>query len=85
MSEWKLEIAPKVEKEIKKLPPSEQARVKAALNALLMNPERADLKKMTDQEKWRLRIARWRALLRVDFKNKEIRVTGFGPRGDVYK
>jgi mRNA interferase RelE/StbE len=85
VSEWKLEIAPKVEKEIKKLPPSEQARVKAALNLLLTNPERTDLKKMADQGTWRLRIGRWRALLRVDFKKKEISVTGFGPRGDVYK
>ena len=72
-------------KTIERLPAKEQARIKAALDRILIEPDRLDLKPLHGRPEWRLRVGRWRVLLRLDQAAHAIVAVDAGPRGDIYK
>ena len=82
---WRLIIGPDVEKRLKRTTPKDRARITSALDALATDPSRADFKPLRGRPEWRLRVGRWRVLLRVDPQARTIWAVDAGPRGDIYK
>ena len=60
-----------------------KGRIKVALEKLEHDPPKGDIKPMTGQEGYRLRIGKYRALLSI--KADTIIVVDIGLRGQVYK
>lgn len=82
---WRLHTSPRTLKVLERLTPRDQARLRGALDRLLTEPERLDLGPLHGRPEWRLRVGRWRVLLRVDYGERAVSVVAVGPRGDVYK
>lgn len=82
---WRVLIAPRAEKALKRLPAHEQARFRDAIDRLSAGPHQTPVKPLRGRPEWRLRVGGWRALLRVDHEKRVIVVVAIGPRGDVYK
>lgn len=82
---WRLLIAPRAEKVLKRLPATERRRFLEAFDRLAADPYNAPVKPLQGRPEWRLRVGGWRALLRVDREARTIVVVAIGPRGDIYK
>jgi len=67
------------------LPRSDRVRILAALGRLESDPYAGDMKPMAALSDWRIRVGRWRVLIRKDEEQRKLAVVGIGPRGDVYK
>jgi mRNA interferase RelE/StbE len=72
-------------KALERLPAKDQGRIRAALDQLLTAPDRLDVKQLQGRPEWRLRVGRWRVLLRVDHEARIFWAVAAGPRGDIYK
>ena len=70
---------------LERLQPNTQERIIAALELLLIDPSRSDLKPLKGRSGWRLRVGDYRVLLQVDQEANLFVITSIGPRGDVYK
>lgn len=82
---WRVEIARCVEKSLARLPVREGERILIAILALRDGPTAGDLKHLHGRPEYRLRVGRWRVLLRVDRGARTIWAVDAGPRGDIYK
>ena len=58
---WRVIVTPKAEKELKRSPAAQQARILTALDRLTTNPRQGDLRKLqgTAVDEWRLRVGEW--------------------------
>jgi mRNA interferase RelE/StbE len=60
---WHLHLAAPAQKEFQKLPPKDQARVKAALVSMQQDPFRGDIKRLKGQTTaWRRRVGNYRII-----------------------
>ncbi|HHY98860.1 MAG TPA: type II toxin-antitoxin system RelE/ParE family toxin [Firmicutes bacterium] len=82
---WRVELPRRILRRIERLPKEEGDCILLTLKRLQENPSLVHVKPLEGREDWSLRVGRWRVLLRVDHKAKVFVVTGFGPRGDIYK
>jgi mRNA interferase RelE/StbE len=82
---WLVEIHDRVYKKLAKLPRPEREAILLALSNLQNDPFTLDLKPLRGRRDWRLRVGRWRILVRTDIEEKIVVVYDLGPRGDVYK
>ena len=80
---WRVEVSPRVKKRIARIP--ERERILTAILALREGPTAGDTKTLHGRPEWRLRVGRWRVLLRIDREARVIWATAAGPRGDIYK
>jgi mRNA interferase RelE/StbE len=85
MTTWTVEVAHLAEKKLARLPASERSRIFRALTSLSLDPFQHDVKQLKGSAYWRLRVGRWRVILRVDRDRFVIVAVDLGPRGDVYK
>ena len=83
---WHLVITPLAEKELRRLPSSDQARIRSAIDGLRMRPPIGDVKKLQGTvEEWRLRVGDWRVRFRFDGAARAVVVTRVLPRGRAYR
>ncbi len=83
-SPWRVEIAPRAEKELKNLPTRDQGRVRAAIDALAGGPTYGDIKKLKGKEnEWRLRVGEWRVRFRPHFKSRVVFILHVRSRGEA--
>ena len=82
---WRVEIHDRFYKKLARLPRPERETVLTILNDLQNNPFAFDLKPLRGRIDWRLRVGRWRILLRIEVDEKVIVAYEIGPRGDIYK
>lgn len=83
--QWKIVIPPKILKKICKIQEKEQIRIKKKILALKEGVDKSDCKRLQGRMDWSLHIGRWRVLFLIDLLKKNILITDFGPRGDIYK
>ncbi len=70
---WNVTITGPAQKDFKKLPPRDQARVEAALIAMQSDPFKGDLKRLKGSPPgWRRRVGNYRIIYDLDFDKREI-------------
>lgn len=83
---WQLIIAPRAEKDLAGLPQRARAAIAQVLDHVATDPGSTDLRKLVGrQHRWRLRVGRFRAILRFDSDAGQIHVLRVLPRGRAYR
>lgn len=78
-----VELSPKAAKYLLKLDPPTRERIKQALKRLSLEPPQGDIKSLSGQNGYRLRIGKYRILF--DMTGNEIVVYKIDLRGQIYK
>lgn len=74
---WNVTITGPAQKDFAKLPPKEQARVKAALISMESDPFKGDLKRLKGRPSaWRRRVGNYRIIYDLSFEKREIVING---------
>jgi mRNA interferase RelE/StbE len=74
---WSLQLAGPAQKEFRKLPSEDQARVRAALLAMQQDPFQGDIKRLQGHPTaWRRRVGNYRILYDLYFDQRMIVVAG---------
>jgi mRNA interferase RelE/StbE len=74
---WNLLLTGPAQKEFQKLPPKDQARVKAALLSMQRDPFRGDIKRLKGQTTaWRRRVGNYRIIYDLHIEKHLIVVAG---------
>ena len=85
MEKYKIEIKRSAFKEIERLPRKDIYIVTSRIEALAANPRPHDCKKLSAQEKYRIRCGDYRILYSTEDKILTIFVVKVGHRRDIYK
>ena len=81
---WNILLHPKVSKFIENLESHLQERIKSKLRELKEDPFRF-LEHFEGESYYKLRIGEYRALIDIDFKNKELKIQVLDHRSRIYK
>ena len=83
---WRVNVSGRAERDLKRLPARDQARVRAAIDALEAGPGTGDIRKLRGKDnEWRLRVGDWRVRFRPDFQQGVIYILHVRPRGEAYR
>ena len=63
---YRVELAPAAQRQLRRLPPGDAARVRGPILALAIDPRPPGVAKITSTDFWRLRIADLRVIYEVD-------------------
>jgi mRNA interferase RelE/StbE len=86
MARYSVAISRTAEKQLKKLPRTDQRRVARALTALGDDPRPAGSRKLTGfDDVFRLRVGRYRVIYSVEGRRLLVIVLKIGHRKDVYR
>lgn len=85
-SAWRVIITPRAEKDLRRVHPGYQPRIRQALDALSIGPTQGDFRKLRGfDDEWRRRVGEWRIRFRPDFDRRTLVVTRILPRGSAYR
>jgi mRNA interferase RelE/StbE len=74
---WNVQLAGPAEKDFRKLPPKDQARVKAALVDMEVDPFQGDIQRLKGQlSGWRRRVGNYRIIYDVYFERRLVVIAG---------
>ncbi len=74
---WSLQLAGPAQKDFRRLPPKDQARVRAALLTMQNDPFQGDINRLQGQPTgWRRRVGSYRILYDIYFEQRLIVVAG---------
>jgi mRNA interferase RelE/StbE len=76
-------LSPRARRYLQRLNEPEKSRIIKALNKLELEPPQGDIKNLTGEDGYRLRVGSYRVLFGV--KSDIIVITDIAPRGQVYK
>lgn len=76
-------LSPQALKYLKRLNEPEKSRIIKALKKLESEPPQGDIKSLSGNDGYRLRVGGYRVLFGI--KNNIIIITDIGPRGQIYK
>ncbi|MCD4782592.1 MAG: type II toxin-antitoxin system RelE/ParE family toxin [Candidatus Eremiobacteraeota bacterium] len=82
---WRVIIPPKIARQMRRLQPGEQGRIKGAIDSLRNFPHQGDLRDLKPNPEWRLKVGTRRILFKINKKEHIIGIIRIGSRGDVYK
>ncbi|MDD5359785.1 MAG: type II toxin-antitoxin system RelE/ParE family toxin [Sulfurovaceae bacterium] len=85
MADYKIEIKKSAQKEIKNLPNKELKKVIDKIASLAHEPRPAGCKKLSGEEKYRIRVGSYRVLYGIEDDILVIYVVKVGHRKDVYE
>ncbi|MGI8944913.1 MAG: type II toxin-antitoxin system RelE family toxin [Thermoleophilaceae bacterium] len=86
MSGWRVELTRPAQRDLRRLDPQVERRVRAALRRLHADPRAGDVRKLTGPSgQWRLRVGDWRVRFTRDESKKVISVLRVLPRGGAYR
>lgn len=84
MANYKLVITKSAAKEMEKLPQADLTRIVARISELAINPRPEGCKKLSAQEKYRIRQGNYRILYQIQDHQLVITIVKVGHRKDVY-
>lgn len=84
MAKFKIEIKNSAVREIKKLPPVYLKRIILKIDELADNPTLNNCIKLTNEEKYRIRVGKYRILCEIIDKKLTVIVVKIGHSKDVY-
>ncbi len=85
MEPYRIRVKRSVSKDLKKVPKKDIKRILAAIHALAENPRPPQSKKLSGQERYRLRQGNYRILYSIEDEQLVIYVVKVGNRRDVYR
>ncbi len=86
MAEYRVDVIPSAQKELKWLSPSIVARIYPRLEALAANPRPPGCKKLQGGEReWRIRVGEYRVIYTIDDSTRLVSVKRIKHRRDVYE
>ncbi len=85
MENYKIEIKKSATKEIEKLPNISLKRIIDKIQSLSTNPRPNGCKKLTADEKYRVRVGNYRILYRIEDEILLVVVVKVGHRKDIYE
>ncbi len=83
--DYKIEIKKSAQKELKNLPNKELKRVIEKISSLATNPRPTECKKLSGDEKYRVRIGNYRILYSIEDNILTIFIIKVGHRKNVYE
>jgi len=84
MADYEIELKLSAAKELKSLQKKELQRTIEAIQALSKNPRPNGCKKLSGEEKYRIRIGNYRILYQIEDEKLIVYVVKIGHRKDVY-
>jgi len=84
MENYKIEIKKSATKELQKLPNNEIKRIVQKIKALGSNPRPSGCKKLSADEKYRIRVGKYRILYSIEDNKLLVYIVKVGHRRDVY-
>jgi mRNA interferase RelE/StbE len=85
MAKYNIEIKRSAVKEIRKLPSSEIKKILSAIKTLENDPRPHGCIKLTQEEKYRIRVGQYRILYSIEDEALVIYIVKIAHRKDVYK
>ncbi len=85
MAKYKLKFAKSVKKDLRKIPNNHVSEILKLINSLLDNPFPKKVKKLSHQNKFRIRYRNYRILYKIINNELIIYVLKISHRKDVYK
>ncbi len=85
MERYRLEIKKSAVKEIERLPQKDLQAVLDKITSLMENPRPHNCKKLSGQEKYRVRCGDYRILYSIEDDILTVYIVKVGPRKDVYR
>ena len=85
MAKYKLKFARSVKKDLRKIPNNDVSKILKLINSLLDNPYPKNVKKLSHQNKFRIRYRNYRILYKIENEELIIYVLKISHRKDVYK
>ena len=85
MGKYKLQIKKSAEKELRKIPKKELIKIINKIQNLSEDPHPVGSIKISNQEKYRLRIGNYRVLYKVEDNILTIFIIKVGHRKDIYR
>jgi len=85
MGKYKLQIKKSAEKELRKIPKKELIKIINKIQHLSEDPYPEGSIKLSNQEKYRLRVGNYRVLYKVEANILTIFIVKVGHRKDVYR
>ena len=85
MAKYKIEIKKSAAKELNKLPLNDLKKIIRKIHNLADNPKPSDCKKITGEEKYRIRSGNYRILYLIEDNILMIYIVKIGHRRDVYR
>jgi len=85
MARYNIEIKKSAVKEIKNLPRKECKRILSAIESLSTNPRPRECKKLSHEEKYRIRIGSYRMLYSIEDADLVVFIVKVAHRQSVYK
>jgi len=85
MGKYKLQIKKSAEKELRKIPKKELIKIINKIQNLSEDPHPVGSIKLSNQEKYRLRIGNYRVLYKVEDNILTIFIIKVGHRKDIYR
>jgi mRNA interferase RelE/StbE len=85
MAKYKLKFATSVKKELRKIPNDDVTKILRLIKSLLDNPYPKNVKKLSRQNKFRIRYRNYRILYKIENDELVIYVLKISHRKDVYK
>ncbi len=85
MEPYRITVKQSVSKDLRKLSKKDVNRILAAIQALAENPRPPQSKKLSGQERYRLRQGSYRILYSIEDENLVVCVVKVGNRRDVYR
>ena len=85
MEPYRIIVKQSVSKDLRKIPKKEVKRILSAIQALAENPRPPQSKKLSGQERYRLRQGSYRILYSIEDENLVVCVVKVGNRRDVYR
>jgi mRNA-degrading endonuclease RelE of RelBE toxin-antitoxin system len=67
---WRVVLAGPAQKSLERIPPRDQARIRAAIDELGANPFSGDIKHLKGQNRLRRRVGSWRIFFRLQLAEK---------------
>jgi len=85
MALYKIFLMPSIDKELRKIPKTEQIKILKRIKALAVNPRPHGCEKLTDQNKYRIRQGDYRIIYTIEDNELIAWVIKVGHRKDIYK
>ena len=82
---YKLFIEKSAQKELSKIPRSDQDRIINSVHNLAEKPRPSGVKKLSGRDAWRLRVGNYRVIYEIHADKLVILIISIGHRKDIYR